>query len=61
MSGMPVIWVCEGGDGALVILDGVTRATRIALLAAGQSVRVEVTAKVPRAVGLLPKIGDLLP
>jgi len=60
-QGMPPIWVCEGADGALVIMNGVTRATRIAKLAPGQSVQVEVTGKVRRAVGSLPKVGDLLP
>src|SRR5438128_1518062 len=60
-AGMPLIWVSEGSDGILVIGNGVTRATRIAKLAPGTSVRVEVIGKVPRACGQLPKIGDLLP
>jgi len=60
-TGMPPIWVTEGSDGALVINNGVTRATRIAKLASGQLVAVEVIAKVPMQVGHLPKIGDFLP
>jgi hypothetical protein len=58
---MPPIWVYEAADGVLVITNGVTRATRIAKLAPGTSVRVEVIGKVPRACGPLPKIGDFLP
>ncbi len=59
-SGMPPLWVREGSDGVLVISNGVTRATRIAKLAPGTLVRVEVIGKVARACGQLPKIGDLL-
>ena len=33
--GMPPIWVREGSDGSLLILDGVTRATRVAKLLPG--------------------------
>jgi hypothetical protein len=61
MVGMPPIWVNEGADGALVIVNGVTRATRIAKLAPGQLVTVEIIYKVRRPVGHLPKIGDVLP
>ena len=60
-AGMPPIWVYEGTDGVLVIFNGVTRATRIAKLAPGTTVCVEVIGKVRRAFGPLPKIGDLLP
>lgn len=59
--GMPAILVHEGTDGTFVIANGVTRATRIAKLTPGVSVRVEVIGKVRRACGSLPKIGDLLP
>jgi hypothetical protein len=61
VAGMPPLWVYEGSDGVLVISNGVTRATRIAKLAPGTLVRVEVIGKAPRACGQLPKIGDLLP
>jgi hypothetical protein len=59
--GMPPIWVVEGTDGILAIMNGVTRATRIAKLAPGRLVRVEVIGKINRAVSPLPKIGDLIP
>ncbi len=59
--GMPPIVVYEGTDGVLVIHNGVTRATRIAKLAPGTFVRVEVIGKLRRAYGPEPKIGDVLP
>ena len=30
VDGMPALWVYRGSDGALMIYDGVTRATRVA-------------------------------
>ena len=60
-AGMPPLIVMEGSDGVLVIYNGVTRATRIAKLAPGTLIRVEVTGRLPRAYGPDPKIGDLLP
>ncbi len=59
--GMPPIWVYEGSDGFLLIVNGVTRATRIAKLAPGTLVRVEVLGKLRRAHDRDPKVGDLLP
>jgi hypothetical protein len=59
--GMPPPWVYEGSDGALVLYNGVTRATRIAKLAPGTLIRVEVIGTLPRAFGADPKIGDLIP
>lgn len=59
--GMPPPWVFEGTDGILVIYNGVTRATRIAKLAPGTLLRVEVVGKLRRAFGPLPKIKDFLP
>lgn len=61
VQGMPPPWVNEGTDGHLVVYDGVTRATRIAKLAPGTLIRVEVIGQLPRAYGSLPTIGDLLP
>jgi hypothetical protein len=58
---MPPLWVYEAADGVLVVYDGVTRATRIAKLAPGALVRVEVIRKLRRAYGKSVKIGDLLP
>jgi hypothetical protein len=61
-AGMPTITVWRCKDGVLMIGNGVTRATRIAKLLPGQTVRVEVTDQVPRYnVSKLPTIGDLLP
>lgn len=60
-TGMPPPWVYRGSDGALMIYNGVTRATLIARLARGTTITVEVVrdAKVP--LGHLPTIGDLIP
>jgi hypothetical protein len=60
-AGMPPLEAYEGADGVLVIYNGVTRATRIAKLAPGTLVRVEVIGRLRRAYGQEPKIGDLLP
>jgi hypothetical protein len=59
--GMPPPWVYEGKDGFLVLYNGVTRATRIAKLAPGIPIRVEVIGKLPKAYAAGPKIGDVLP
>ncbi len=58
---MPPLIVYEASDVVLVIYNGVTRATRIAKLAPGALLRVEVIGRLRRAYGLDPKIGDLLP
>ena len=58
---MPPPWVYESSDGVLVLYNGVTRATRIAKLAPGTVVRVEVVGKLRRAYAAEPKIGDLVP
>ena len=60
-AGMPPPWVYEAADGVLVVYNGVTRATRIARLAPGATVRVEVVGKLRRAYAADPRIGDLLP
>jgi hypothetical protein len=60
-AGMPPPWVYEASDGALVVYNGVTRATRIAKLAPGTLIRVEVIGQLPRAFASDPRIGDLLP
>src|SRR5437879_2664872 len=59
--GMPPPWVYEGSDGVLVLYNGVTRATRIAKLAPGTLIRIEVIGRLPQAYAGEPKIGDLLP
>ena len=58
---MPPPWVDEGADGVLILYNGVTRATRIAKLAPGVLIRVEVIGKLPKAFATDPKIGDVLP
>jgi hypothetical protein len=58
-AGMPPLVAYEGTDGALLLY--VTRATRIAKLAPGTAVRVEVIGRLRRACGSYPNIGDLLP
>src|SRR5260370_1910739 len=60
-AGMPPPWVYEGTDGALILYNGVTRATRLAKLSPGVSIRVEVIGKLPKAFAGEPKIGDVLP
>lgn len=59
--GMPPLEVSRGSDGELVINNGVTRATRIAKLAPGTTVCVEVIDDLPIPVGSFPSIGDTLP
>jgi hypothetical protein len=58
---MPPLWVNEASDGVLVVYNRVTRATRIARLAPGTTIRVEVVGTLRRAYAGDPKIGDLLP
>jgi len=61
-DGMPPLWVSRGKDGELQILDGVTRATRVAKLLPGQTVPVEVTEEAPdRDYSMFPTVGDRLP
>lgn len=58
---MPPVEVSRGSDGELVINNGVTRATRVAMLLPGALVRVEVIDDLPVPVGHYPSIGDLVP
>lgn len=59
--GMPAPWVYEGSDGVLMLYNGVTRATRVAKLLPGTTIRVEVIGKLPKAFETEPTIGELLP
>jgi hypothetical protein len=59
--GMPPPWVYRGSDGAVMLSDGVTRATRIAKLCPGATIRVEVVGTIRAPLGHFPKIGDFLP
>ena len=60
-TGMPPPVVYRAADGVLVLRDGVTRATRIAKLAPGMLIRVELAETYRRPFSGRPKIGDLLP
>jgi hypothetical protein len=59
--GMPPPWVHRGSDGAIMLYDGVTRATRVARLAPGTLIKVEVVHEARVPLGQLPTIGDLIP
>jgi hypothetical protein len=61
MHGMLPLEVSRGSDGELVINNGVTRATRVALLLPSVLIRVEVIDDLPVPVGSYPSIGDLIP
>lgn len=54
-DGMPPVWVYEGSDGAMEIVDGATRATRIAKHSPGNTIRVEVIGKLRQSLGQYPK------
>lgn len=60
LVGMPPIWVYEASDGVLEIINGATRATRIAKMAPGTKVWVEVIGTLRRPRGQNPKVGDRL-
>ena len=57
---IPPILVYRGSDGALIIFDGVTRASRIAKLRPGILVAVEVIGNFPFPCGHLPTVGERL-
>ena len=61
IQGMPPPWVYRGMDGALMIFDGVTRATRVAQHIPGTLIRVEVVGDLSVPCGHLPTIEDCLP
>ena len=60
IDSMPLPEVKRGSDGALVVFDGVTRATRAAKYAPGTPIMVEVTGDLTGPVGSLPTVGDKL-
>ena len=61
VAGMPPPLVYRGSDGGLMLYDGVTRATRVARLLPGATIRVEVMRILRNPVGHLPTVGDRLP
>ena len=46
-DGMPPLFVYRCGDGRFMIFDGVTRATRSAMLQSGQTVQVQIIGDLP--------------
>lgn len=59
---MPTLEVTRGANGELVINSGVTRATRVAKLLPGTTVRVEVIDTIPTwDLSSYPTVGDKLP
>jgi hypothetical protein len=60
--GMPTPLVHRDPNGRLKLMDGVTRATRIAKLLPGTPIRVEVIEEKPNAdYSTCPTVGDTLP
>src|SRR5712692_1490886 len=59
-DGMPPIFVFEDPDGVLEISDGVTRASRIAKLAPGETVPVVVIGRYRRSRASSPRLRDKL-
>jgi hypothetical protein len=57
---MPPLLAYEGSDGVLELVDGVTRATRVAKFLPGTKVRVEVLGKLRRAKAANRRFGDAL-
>ena len=60
VTGMPPLLAYEGSDGVLELVDGVTRATRVAKLLPGRTIRVEVVGKLRRPHAQSRRIGDSL-
>lgn len=61
LDGMPTLFVYRGSDGALMISDGVTRATRAAKLQPGVKIKVEVVGELSVTCAHLPTVGERLP
>lgn len=59
-AGMPPLLAYEGSDGVLELYDGVTRATRVAKLLPGTTVRVEVIGKLRSPKANSRRVGDAL-
>lgn len=60
ITGMPPLLAYEGSDGVLELVDGVTRATRVAKLLPGTTVWVEVLGKLRQPKAQNRRIGDAL-
>lgn len=59
--GMPMIEVEEDADGLLGILDGMTRATRVAKFLPGTRLTVAITGPAMKSLAKRPTIADVLP
>jgi hypothetical protein len=59
-DGIPPIFAYEDPDGVLEVSDGVTRATRIAMLAPGETVPVVVIGHYRRSRASSPSVRDRL-
>jgi hypothetical protein len=60
-AGMPLIEVYRCRDGVLLIDDGATRATRVAKLVPGQTVKVVVKGRLAVPRKHFPTVGERLP
>ena len=62
IDGIPPPLVVRGKNGALQLIDGVTRATRVGKLLPGQQIAVEVIETRPKLdLSRYPTVGDRLP
>jgi hypothetical protein len=59
--GMPPVWVEEDPSGDLGIIHGVTRAVRVARMAPGALIRVEVIATRKRPFNTRLTVADMIP
>lgn len=59
-AGMPPLIAYEGSDGVLELYDGVTRATRVAKLLPGTTVKVEIIGKLKSPKANNRRVGDAL-
>jgi hypothetical protein len=60
IAGMPPLLAYEGSDGVLELVDGVTRATRVAKLLPGTHVWVEVLGKLRQPNAQKRRVGDVI-
>ena len=60
IEGLPPPEVKRGSDGKLVIFDGMTRATRVAMYLPGTLITVEITGQLKGPAGGLPTVGERL-
>ena len=60
ISGMPQLLAYEGSDGVLELIDGVTRATRVAKLLPGTKVEVEILGRLRKPKAGNRRIGDAI-